>query len=80
MSNHTHTLSHAIELQGDFTAMAANGYALLDYPPCLHLAEFRANRLDRFLPLTRANLRLAFGQDRGDRCWQLIVFKRRYAR
>ena len=80
MSNHTNTLSRAVELQGDFSASSANGYALLDYPPCLHLARFQANRLDRFLRLTRSNLRMAFGHDRGDRCMELIVSRRLYSR
>ena len=87
MSNYTKTLphavstlSHAIELQGDFSAEVASGYALLDYPPSLHLAVFESNRLSRFLPLTRRNLREAFGQDRGERCWQAILFRRRYSR
>ena len=80
MSNHTNTLSHAVELQGEFSASSANGYALLDYSPCLHLARFQGNRLDRFLLLTRSNLRMAFGHDRGDRCMELIVSRRLYSR
>ena len=80
MSDYTNTLSHSIELQGDFSASSANGYALLDYPPSIHLAWFQANRLDRFLRLTRSNLRMAFGHERGDRCMQLIVSRRSYSR
>ncbi|CRI67839.1 hypothetical protein THIOKS1860008 [Thiocapsa sp. KS1] len=77
---HTATLAHAIELSGTFSKEIANGYALLDYTPCWHLAEFRENRLTRFLRLNRANLRLAFGPERGDRHWQTILFRRRFAR
>ncbi len=73
----TDTLAHALEWQGAFSKIAANGYALLDYAPCWHPAEFRSDRLTRFLPLTRGNLRLAFGQDRGDRWWQRCASKRR---
>jgi hypothetical protein len=87
MSNHTKTLphaastlSHAIVLQGEFSAGVAHGYALLNYPPSLHLAVFESNRLTRFLPLTRRNLREAFGQERGDRCWQAILLNRRFSR
>jgi len=80
MSNHTNTLSHAIDMQGDFSASSANGFALLDYPPSIHLARFKANRLDRFLRLTRSNLRIAFGQERGDRCMQLVVSRRHHSR
>ena len=80
MSNHTKTLSHAIDMQGEFSASSAHGYALLDYPPSLHLARFQANRLDRFLRLNRSNLRMAFGHERGDRCMQLVVSRRRCAR
>ncbi|MBK1646888.1 hypothetical protein CKO25_20120 [Thiocapsa imhoffii] len=76
---HTATLAHAIELSGTFSNEIANGYALLDYPPCWHLTEFRQNRLIRFLRLNRTNLRLAFGPERGDRHWQAILFRRRYA-
>lgn len=74
------TLAHAIELSGTFSKEIANGYALLDYPPCWHLAEFRSDRLTRFLRLNRANLRLAFGQERGDHYWQTLLLKRRYPR
>ncbi|MBK8640500.1 MAG: hypothetical protein IPN92_20265 [Chromatiaceae bacterium] len=77
---HTATLAHAIELSGTFSKEIANGYALLDYPPCWHLAEFRSDRLIRFLRLNRANLRLAFGHERGDRYWQMLLLKRRYPR
>jgi len=73
------TLAHAIELQGEFSTKSANGYALLDYPPCWHLAEFRSDRLTRFLPLTRSNLRRAFGRDRGDHYWRCVLQRRRYA-
>lgn len=77
---HTATLAHAIALRGAFSKETADGYALLDYPPCWHLAEFRSNRLTRFLRLNRANLRLAFGHERGDRFWQTRLVKRRYPR
>jgi hypothetical protein len=77
---HTATLAHALELRGEFSKAIANGYALLDYPPCWHLAEFRSNRLTRFLRLNRTNLRLAFGQERADRYWQTLLLKRRHAR
>lgn len=30
--NRIHTLAHAIELQGEFSASSADGYALLNYP------------------------------------------------
>ena len=40
---HKETLAHAIDLQGQFLTTSADGYALLDYPPCWHLAEFRLN-------------------------------------
>ncbi|MFZ0791080.1 MAG: hypothetical protein WAM94_15820 [Chromatiaceae bacterium] len=46
--DHKETLAHAIELQGEFSKEVANGYALLNYPPCRHLTELRANRLARF--------------------------------
>lgn len=78
--DHTETLAHAIEVRGEFSVKTANGYALLDYPPCWHLAEFRDDRLIRFLRLSRTNLRLAFGQERGDQYWQTILHKRRYNR
>ena len=77
---HKETLAHAIDLQGEFSTTKANGYVLLDYPPCWHLAEFRSDRLIRFLPLTRTNLQLAFGRERGDRYWQMMLFRRRYTR
>ena len=80
MSNHTKTLSHAIETRGDFSDRSADGYALLYHPPCFHLARFRAGRLERFLRLTRSNLRLAFGRERGDRCMDLIGAGRRRLR
>lgn len=80
MSKHTKTLSHAIETRGDFSDCSADGYALLYYSPCFHLARFQADRLDRFLRLTRSNLRLAFGRERGDRCMDLIDANRRRLR
>ena len=49
---HKQTLAHAMDLRGEFSIEKAEGYALLDYPPSWHLAEFRANRLARYL--TRA--------------------------
>ena len=73
---HKETLAHAIDLQGQFLTTSADGYALLDYPPCWHLAEFRSGRLTRYLPLTRSNLRLSFGQERGDRYWQRVLHRR----
>jgi hypothetical protein len=78
--DHKETLAHAIDLQGEFSTTKANGYVLLDYPPCWHLAEFRSDRLIRFLPLTRTNLQLAFGRERGDRYWHMMLFRRRYTR
>jgi hypothetical protein len=77
MSYHTNTLSHAIELQRASSAPSATSYPLLDYPPCLHLAKFTGTRLARFLPLTRSNLRMDFGKERGDRCMRLIVSSRK---
>ena len=43
---------------------AADGinYSLLEYRTCMHLAEIRQGRLQRFLKLRRNNLRLAFGE------------------
>jgi hypothetical protein len=78
--DHQKALVHALDLRGEFLPGKAEGYALLDYPPCWHLAEFRANRLIRYLPLTRTNLRLAFGQERGDRWSEHVRLRRRAAR
>ena len=78
--NHAETLAHSLERQGDFSTRTAEGYALLDYPPCWHLAEFRANQLARFLPLTRGNLRQAFGKERGDYWMARLAARRRAAR
>ena len=80
MSNYAKTLSHAVETQGDFSKQSADGYALLYHSPCFHLAWFRAGRLERFLRLTRSNLRLAFGRERGDRCMERIGAGRRRLR
>ena len=74
---HKQTLTHAMDLRGEFSIEKAEGYALLDYSPCWHLAEFRANRLARYLRLTRSNLRLAFGKERGDRWMELVTARRR---
>ena len=73
------TLSHAIATRGCFVGREASGYALLHYPPSLHLAEFVSGKLERFLPLTRTHLRTAFGPEQGDRLWQFVLTKRRYA-
>ena len=80
MPKHANTLSHAVEIRGDFSERSADGYALLYYPPCFHLARFQADRLDRFIRLTRSSLRLAFGRERGDRCMDLIGASRRRLR
>jgi hypothetical protein len=77
MSNYAKTLSHAVETQGDFSERSADGYVLLYHQPCFHLARFRSGRLDRFLRLTRSNLRLAFGRERGDRTMDLVGAGRR---
>lgn len=77
---HKQTLTHAMELRGEFSIEKAEGYALLDYPPCWQLAEFRADRLVRYLRLTRSNLRLAFGKERGDQWMESVKFRRRASR
>lgn len=78
--DHQETLAHAMDLQGDFSRGTAEGYALLDYPPCWHLAEFRSNRLTRYLPLTRGNLQHAFGKEHGDSWMERILARRRSRR
>jgi hypothetical protein len=70
--DHTATLAHAVEVSGTFSTTTADGYALLHYPPCWHLGEFRADRLIRFVRLNRTNLRRAFGQPRGDQLWHTL--------
>jgi len=80
MSNYAKTLSHAVETQGEFSERSSDGFVLLYHSPCFHLARFRAGRLERFLRLTRSNLRLAFGRERGDRCIGLIAAGRRRLR
>jgi hypothetical protein len=79
MSKHTKTLAHAVGTEGKlfdpetkpFDDLGTS-YALLYYPPCFHLARFQARRLERFLRLSRSNLRRAFGKERGDRWKELI--------
>ena len=73
-------LSKAIATRGYFVGRESSGYALLHCPPSLHLAEFDGGKLERFLPLTRTNLRTAFGPEQGDSLWQFVLIRRRYAR
>jgi hypothetical protein len=78
--NHAETLARSLERRGDFSTRAADGIALLEAPPCWHLAVFESNRLVRFMPLTRSNLRHAFGTECGDDWMARVLARRRAAR
>jgi hypothetical protein len=77
---HAQTLARSLERRGDFSEQRADGVALLEAPPCWHLAVFQSNRLVRFMALTRSNLRHAFGQECGDDWMARVLARRRAAR
>ena len=47
-------------------------YSLLYYQRRMHLAEFRQGELRRFLHLDRKNLCQAFGEEGGDKIWNVL--------